>query len=194
MSSRPPQGDVHHHPSAAVYWRDEPRRAQSNNARVINTTSASGIYANPGQSNYGAAKAGIAAFTQIVAQRARSLRRHGQRHRTRRPDPADRGPLARGAGAPELRTAVGRTGRHLAGLRAVGRCHGPGDRVVGPGVRGGRGLAPRAVGLRRAVGGRGGRGAPAHASRRSAPADGDGGGAVIGEAPVHDMLAAVAGR
>ena len=53
---------------AAVYWRDRAKAGASNNARVINTTSASGIYANPGQSNYGTAKAGIAAFTQIVAQ------------------------------------------------------------------------------------------------------------------------------
>ena len=53
---------------AAVYWRDRAKAGESNNARVINTTSASGIYANPGQSNYGAAKSGIAAFTQIVAQ------------------------------------------------------------------------------------------------------------------------------
>ena len=34
----------------------------------------SGLYANPGQSNYGAAKAGIAAFTQIAAQ---ELARYG---------------------------------------------------------------------------------------------------------------------
>jgi len=53
---------------AAAYWRDRSKAGESNDARVINTTSASGIYANPGQSNYGAAKAGIAAFTQIVAQ------------------------------------------------------------------------------------------------------------------------------
>jgi NAD(P)-dependent dehydrogenase (short-subunit alcohol dehydrogenase family) len=35
--------------------------------RIINTTSPSGLLGNAGQSNYGAAKAGIAAFTQIVA-------------------------------------------------------------------------------------------------------------------------------
>jgi NAD(P)-dependent dehydrogenase (short-subunit alcohol dehydrogenase family) len=35
--------------------------------RIINTTSVSGIYGNPGQTNYGAAKAGIAAFTNIAA-------------------------------------------------------------------------------------------------------------------------------
>jgi NAD(P)-dependent dehydrogenase (short-subunit alcohol dehydrogenase family) len=37
-------------------------------ARIINTTSPSGIFGNVGQANYGAAKAGIAAFTVITAQ------------------------------------------------------------------------------------------------------------------------------
>jgi NAD(P)-dependent dehydrogenase (short-subunit alcohol dehydrogenase family) len=36
-----------------------------NDARVINTSSVSGIYGNPGQTNYGAAKMGIGAFTII---------------------------------------------------------------------------------------------------------------------------------
>jgi NAD(P)-dependent dehydrogenase (short-subunit alcohol dehydrogenase family) len=55
-----------HH--ASIYWRERAKAGETNDARVINTTSVSGIYANAGQSNYGAAKAGIAAFTQIVAQ------------------------------------------------------------------------------------------------------------------------------
>ena len=37
-------------------------------ASVINTTSTSGLVGNPGQTNYGAAKAGVAAFTVILAQ------------------------------------------------------------------------------------------------------------------------------
>ncbi|HEY6599633.1 MAG TPA: SDR family oxidoreductase, partial [Pseudomonadales bacterium] len=36
-------------------------------ARIINTTSPSGIYGNAGQTNYGAAKAGIAGFTRVLA-------------------------------------------------------------------------------------------------------------------------------
>ena len=40
-----------------------PRPGETNDARIINTTSVSGIYGNPGQTNYGAAKAGIAGFT-----------------------------------------------------------------------------------------------------------------------------------
>lgn len=53
---------------AAAYWRERSKNGQRNDARIINTTSVAGLYANPGQTNYGAAKAGIAAFTQIAAQ------------------------------------------------------------------------------------------------------------------------------
>jgi NAD(P)-dependent dehydrogenase (short-subunit alcohol dehydrogenase family) len=52
---------------AAAHWREEHRAGRPVDARVINTTSSSGIYGNQGQSNYGAAKAGIAAFTVITA-------------------------------------------------------------------------------------------------------------------------------
>jgi NAD(P)-dependent dehydrogenase (short-subunit alcohol dehydrogenase family) len=52
---------------AAAYWRDQSKAGKPVNARIINTTSVSGIYGNPGQTNYGAAKAGIAAFTQIAS-------------------------------------------------------------------------------------------------------------------------------
>ena len=54
-----------HH--AAVYWRERAKAGETNDARIINTSSSSGIYGNPGQANYGAAKAGIAAFTIIAA-------------------------------------------------------------------------------------------------------------------------------
>jgi len=59
---------------AAAYWRDEAKAGRPVDARIINTTSVSGIYGNPGQTNYGAAKAGIAAFTIISA---RELKRYG---------------------------------------------------------------------------------------------------------------------
>jgi NAD(P)-dependent dehydrogenase (short-subunit alcohol dehydrogenase family) len=52
---------------AAEYWRWRAKEGHSNDARVVNTTSASGLYGNVGQANYGAAKAGIAAFTIIAA-------------------------------------------------------------------------------------------------------------------------------
>ncbi len=59
---------------ASAYWRERAKAGESNDARIINTTSVAGLYANPGQTNYGAAKAGIAAFTQIAAQ---ELSRYG---------------------------------------------------------------------------------------------------------------------
>ncbi|MFI4934743.1 MAG: SDR family NAD(P)-dependent oxidoreductase [Caulobacterales bacterium] len=62
-----------HH--AAAYWRDLAKETGAPvNARLINTSSVSGIYGNIGQTNYGAAKMGIAAFTIIAA---RELGRYG---------------------------------------------------------------------------------------------------------------------
>ncbi len=52
----------------AAYWRDEHKAGRPATRNVINTSSTSGLLANPGQSNYGAAKSGIATFTQIVAK------------------------------------------------------------------------------------------------------------------------------
>jgi NAD(P)-dependent dehydrogenase (short-subunit alcohol dehydrogenase family) len=52
---------------AVAYWRDRAKAGEPVSGRIINTTSVSGIYGNPGQTNYGAAKAGIAAFTNILA-------------------------------------------------------------------------------------------------------------------------------
>jgi NAD(P)-dependent dehydrogenase (short-subunit alcohol dehydrogenase family) len=52
---------------AAAYWRERSKAGEPVDARIINTTSVSGIYGNPGQTNYGAAKMGIAGFTIIAA-------------------------------------------------------------------------------------------------------------------------------
>ncbi len=52
---------------AASYWRECAKEGKPVDGRIVNTTSVSGIYGNPGQTNYGAAKMGIAAFTQIAA-------------------------------------------------------------------------------------------------------------------------------
>jgi NAD(P)-dependent dehydrogenase (short-subunit alcohol dehydrogenase family) len=52
---------------AAAYWREQVKAGNTVDGRIINTTSVSGIYGNVGQTNYGAAKAGIAAFTTIAA-------------------------------------------------------------------------------------------------------------------------------
>jgi NAD(P)-dependent dehydrogenase (short-subunit alcohol dehydrogenase family) len=52
---------------ACAYWRDQSKAGNQIDARVINTTSPSGLFGNAGQTNYGAAKAGIAAMTVIAA-------------------------------------------------------------------------------------------------------------------------------
>jgi NAD(P)-dependent dehydrogenase (short-subunit alcohol dehydrogenase family) len=52
---------------AVEYWRNRSKAGETNDARIINTTSPSGIYGNIGQTNYGAAKAGIASMTVISA-------------------------------------------------------------------------------------------------------------------------------
>ena len=59
---------------AAQHWRAQSKEGLQPDARVINTTSHSGLYCNIGQANYAAAKAGIASFS-IVA--ARELVRYG---------------------------------------------------------------------------------------------------------------------
>jgi NAD(P)-dependent dehydrogenase (short-subunit alcohol dehydrogenase family) len=55
---------------AAEYFRTETKEGnrKKKSGRVINTASDAGLLGNPGQSNYGAAKAGIAAMTIIAAQ------------------------------------------------------------------------------------------------------------------------------
>ena len=57
---------------AATYWRERTKRGERNDARIINTTSAAGLFGNVGQTNYGAAKAGIAALTLIAATELKS--------------------------------------------------------------------------------------------------------------------------
>ena len=54
-----------HH--AAAHWRERSKAGEEMDARVINTTSNSGLFGNVGQANYAAAKAGIAGFTLTAA-------------------------------------------------------------------------------------------------------------------------------
>ena len=61
---------------AAAYWREQAKAGHTVKASIINTSSTSGLLGNVGQSNYGAAKAGIAAFTVINAE---ELARYGVR-------------------------------------------------------------------------------------------------------------------
>jgi NAD(P)-dependent dehydrogenase (short-subunit alcohol dehydrogenase family) len=62
---------------AAAYWKAQSKAGDQPNASVINTASGSGVtLPNPGQANYGTAKAGIAALTLIAAE---ELERYGVR-------------------------------------------------------------------------------------------------------------------
>ncbi len=59
---------------ACTYWRDRSKAGEAVTGRIVNTSSTSGLLGNAGQSNYGAAKAGIAAFSCIVAM---EMQRYG---------------------------------------------------------------------------------------------------------------------
>ncbi len=61
---------------AAAYWREQTKAGKEVKANIVNTSSTSGLLGNAGQSNYGAAKAGIAAFSTILAM---ELERYGVR-------------------------------------------------------------------------------------------------------------------
>jgi NAD(P)-dependent dehydrogenase (short-subunit alcohol dehydrogenase family) len=50
---------------AGQHWRARSKAGEELSARLINTSSASGVFGNFGQTGYGAAKAAIAALTQI---------------------------------------------------------------------------------------------------------------------------------
>jgi NAD(P)-dependent dehydrogenase (short-subunit alcohol dehydrogenase family) len=53
---------------AAAYWREQHKAGQGKPRNLVHTSSTSGLFSNPGQANYGAAKAGIAAMSQICAK------------------------------------------------------------------------------------------------------------------------------
>jgi len=61
---------------AAAHWREQAKAGHEVRASIIHTSSTSGLLGNPGQTNYGAAKAGIGAFSIICAQ---ELGRYGVR-------------------------------------------------------------------------------------------------------------------
>lgn len=61
---------------AAEYWREQAKSGATADRSVINTSSTSGLFGQPGQTNYGAAKSGIAMMTMITAG---ELARYGVR-------------------------------------------------------------------------------------------------------------------
>jgi NAD(P)-dependent dehydrogenase (short-subunit alcohol dehydrogenase family) len=52
---------------AAAHWRDRAKAGETNDARIINTSSGAGLMGSVGQAAYSAAKAGIATLTLIQA-------------------------------------------------------------------------------------------------------------------------------
>jgi len=58
---------------AALHWRAQAEAGKTVNAAIVNTSSTAGLHANVGQANYGSAKMGIAAFTQICAKELKKL-------------------------------------------------------------------------------------------------------------------------
>jgi len=61
---------------AAEYWRDESKAGRQREAAVVHTSSRSGLFGNPGQANYVAAKAGVGMFSKVCAA---ELSRYGVR-------------------------------------------------------------------------------------------------------------------
>jgi short-subunit dehydrogenase len=53
---------------AAAYWREQVKAGSNRPRHIVHTSSTSGLFSNPGQTNYGAAKSGIATFSQICAK------------------------------------------------------------------------------------------------------------------------------
>ena len=53
---------------AAAYWRSEHKAGRGKRRNLVHTSSTSGLFSNPGQANYGAAKSGIATMSQIAAK------------------------------------------------------------------------------------------------------------------------------
>ena len=59
---------------AANYWRQLHKEGKPVDAAIINTTSSAGLFRNPGQANYAAAKAGV---TSLTINAAYELARYG---------------------------------------------------------------------------------------------------------------------
>lgn len=62
--------------AVAAHWRAQSKAGQQVSAAIVNTSSESGVFGNPGQANYAAAKAAVASLTQVSAK---ELKRYGVR-------------------------------------------------------------------------------------------------------------------
>ena len=131
------QGHLQHGRHACEYWREEHKKGNVLNGRIINTSSDAGLLGNVGQSNYGSAKAAVALMAITMDTRDVEVRRHVQRHRPDgahpphgRCDAVDRGDdgrAGRRGGVRRLRPAQHRAAGDLARQR---RCWGRARRGV----------------------------------------------------------------
>lgn len=62
--------------AVAAHWRQLSKAGTQVSAAIVNTSSESGVFGNPGQANYAAAKAAVASLTQVSAK---ELKRYGVR-------------------------------------------------------------------------------------------------------------------
>ena len=62
--------------AAGRHWREQSKAGETVRGAVVNTSSESGVFGNPGQANYAAAKAAVASLTQVAAK---ELGRYGVR-------------------------------------------------------------------------------------------------------------------
>lgn len=62
--------------AAGRYWREQSKAGKPVRGSVVNTSSESGVFGNPGQANYASAKAAVASLTQITSK---ELARYGVR-------------------------------------------------------------------------------------------------------------------
>ena len=76
---------------AAAYWREQTKAGIEKPRNIVHTSSTSGLFSNPGQANYGAAKSGIATMSQIAAK---ELGRYGVKSNTIAPGARTRLTLA----------------------------------------------------------------------------------------------------
>lgn len=81
--------------AAARYWREQSKSGSPVSGSIVNTTSESGLFGNLGQSNYAAAKAGVASLTEVWS---RELGRYGVRVNAIAPRAATRLTAQVGAG------------------------------------------------------------------------------------------------
>jgi NAD(P)-dependent dehydrogenase (short-subunit alcohol dehydrogenase family) len=86
---------------AATHWREQHKRGVTRQRNIVHTSSTSGIYANPGQANYGPAKSAIVTLSQIAAK---ELARYGVRSNCVVPGARTRLTLA-SPGLPEIMEA-----------------------------------------------------------------------------------------